>query len=63
MLSCVKLCPLLSCRTHPLPLQILQMTLFVIVFLGGVPLGVITYDDPEYWATDVDQWVHICFDI
>jgi hypothetical protein len=63
MLPCVKLYPLLSCRTHLLPLQILQIALFIIVLLGGVPLRVITYDDPEYWPASVDQWVLVFIDI
>jgi hypothetical protein len=32
-----------------------EMGLHIIVLLGGVPLGVITNDDPEYWSAGVDQ--------
>jgi hypothetical protein len=49
------LCLLLSCRTHPLIPKKLHMGFHIIMLLGEVPLGVITYDDLEYWPVGVDQ--------
>jgi hypothetical protein len=38
------------------------MALFIIVLLAGIPIGVATYNDPEFWHIEEDQWVYVCFE-
>jgi len=30
--------------------------------LVGIPIGVATSNDPEFWLIDEDQWVYVCFE-
>jgi len=36
----------------PYPYNSFQMTLHIIVLIAGVPIGVATYDDPQFWPID-----------
>jgi hypothetical protein len=59
---------MLCCVTYwvveltPYPYNPFQMALHIIVLIAGVPIGVATYDDPQFWPIDADQWVYVCFD-
>jgi len=49
-------------NSPPYPYNSLQMALHIIILIAGVPIGVATYDDPQFWPIDADQWVYVCFD-
>jgi Na+/melibiose symporter-like transporter len=51
---------LLSCRTHPFPLNLFQMALFIVILKEGIPVAVLEIMDPVIWPHDWHSFTY-CF--
>jgi hypothetical protein len=40
------------------PLTFFQMTVFIIVLRGGVPVGLLVVKDPQIWPLEWDTWTY-----
>jgi hypothetical protein len=55
----ILLCYLLSCQTHPFPLNIFfQMAVYIIVLRDGVPVGLLMVRDPRIWPFEWETWTY-----